>query len=213
MTDKFTDLMVDIETLGKVPGVVVLSIGLCAFNRYGLVNGLSEMESVTLRLSILPQTARGLVIDPDTMLWWMNQSAEARSDWASDEAQMTAGLPSDQLFVMENWINSRCIMTPWAWANSPQFDFSILQPLYRIAGRSFPWAYWQERDIRTLGAVHSDVKRPKPALAHSAASDAEAQALWVQRIFAKIAGKDANVEANDPDGPVLSEPSDVRRAS
>jgi hypothetical protein len=204
----YTDVMIDIETLGKRPGCVVASIGYAAFRRYGLINGPADIKSGRVLLAIEPQVCRGFEVDADTMMWWMNQSAAARDDWATPEAQAGAHLPSVAMAHLSKWIADQCYASFWVWGNSPQFDLAILAPIWKAAGVQPPWSYAQERDIRTLGAVFSDVKRPQPALAHRAADDAVAQAEWVQNIFAHISGKPYGTSlAADPasSSPVLGD--------
>ena len=65
-------IMIDIETLGTKAGCVVLSIGACEFSDKGVGKefyGCISPESCT---------NWGLTIEPRTVLWWMNQSQDAR---------------------------------------------------------------------------------------------------------------------------------------
>jgi len=177
----YSDVMLDLETLGKSPGCIVMQIGVCLFNRVGD----AQVKTAKWNLSLEAQQAAGLKADVDTICWWMLQSDEARMSWAAGSVERV--LPSHALGTLSDLIKAECAFKPTVWANSPQFDFSILDPLWRIARVAKPWMYFQEADMRTLKLVAPTVAKVLPALAHDAASDAEAQARYVQDVFAHLA--------------------------
>ena len=65
-------VMVDIETLGREPGCVVVSIGAVEFG-YGIKDELD--------LDVAPTSCQraGLDIDAETLAWWLTQGEAARS--------------------------------------------------------------------------------------------------------------------------------------
>lgn len=177
----FTDFMIDIETLGKEPGCVVLSIGVVPFNRLSGEVGAPESWGI----DIVAQVRRGFRIDADTALWWMRQSEPARMAWAGAKAQDEALLPTQAMRrLWETYLAQTG--NGYVWANSPSFDLVLLRPLWRETGIQCPWTYRMERDVRTLGAVFPDVPRREPTLAHDPASDAEAQARYVVDCFSPL---------------------------
>lgn len=173
----FSDVSLDIETLGTQPGAMITQIGVALFNR----TGSPETHTASWNLALEPQQALGFTVEVATLQWWLRQSAEARDSWAN--APTT--LPSDALRELSTLIQHRCIK-PTLWANSPSFDFVMLAPFWRRAKIEQPWKFYMEADVRTLKLVAPAVPKRTPALAHNAASDAEAQALYVRDVFAHL---------------------------
>src|ERR1700753_1032031 len=65
-------VMLDLETLGKEPGCVILSIGAIAFN---------PTETLTqFEVHILAESSErvGLTMDASTVMWWISRNADAR---------------------------------------------------------------------------------------------------------------------------------------
>jgi hypothetical protein len=70
------DVMVDLETLGTLPGSVLLSIGAVGFNEMEVVESLeSEFYAVIKRESC---EELGLKTSGSTLKWWESQTEEAR---------------------------------------------------------------------------------------------------------------------------------------
>lgn len=69
--DGKVNVMIDLETLGLKPGVVVLTLGAVAFDvEHGV---LEEFGEVHVRLDADHQHSVGLKTDPDTALWWLSK--------------------------------------------------------------------------------------------------------------------------------------------
>ena len=73
------------------------------------------------------------------------------------------------------------------WCNGASFDFPILSNAFLAVGKNAPWAYYNQRDFRTLKNMVSrddfDKLKVAPMVAHSALADAAAQALTTINIF------------------------------
>lgn len=170
-------IMVDIETLGVLPGCVVLSIGAIEFNELGCGRSFHQ--------HICPDSAcaAGLTIDPRTVMWWLEQSEAARN-----------GLIHAQIVPLETALQELSDAFDWnnveVWANGASFDFSILKAAYVACGMQPPWQFWNERCFRTLkNLVDKQTYRQLevlPAVAHDALEDARAQALSAINIFNHI---------------------------
>lgn len=173
-------ISLDLETLSKANNALVTEVGLCLFDPYadGMLGG-----SHSWLLQMEPQAAKGRDVSLDTIQWWLKQEDEARK-------KMT--LPEGNRFPMEeffshfghiNWDDVKGL-----WANDLNFDITILESLFADFGRSVPWHYRAPRSYRTicwLADLPKD-QQVKPTLAHSAESDAIAQALTVQKAFQRI---------------------------
>ena len=69
------DVMLDIETGGTRPGSVIYSIGAVVFDTFYDESNWPTFYSPINRQSCL---GYGMTEDPDTILWWDEQSEEAR---------------------------------------------------------------------------------------------------------------------------------------
>lgn len=174
-----SNVMIDIETLGTGSDCAILSIGAVEFDE----NGLGKEFHVHIDLESC--TEAGLVIEPRTVMWWLDQSDAARK-------AITRGkrVPLIKALVglkeAFNWEKTK------VWCNGANFDFPILTHAYRALGGDAPWQYWNCMDYRTIkNIVPTDVLKAsleQAGTAHDALSDAKAQALtliqlltWVNR--------------------------------
>lgn len=166
---KFTDIMIDIETLSSSPRAAVIQIGACAFN---LRTGETGPVFQTL---VRPNLAHS-EISVSTVAWWMQQDEAARSHVARCDREgngEASALLSLNAFWATHAAHDAC-----AWAMPPEFDLVILRNLYDANGLAMPWHFAMTRDLRTLEylAGGSKDQRVKPKTAHNAADDAFAQA-------------------------------------
>ena len=167
-------LSIDIETLGTSSHSVILSIGAIEFDKDGIG------ESFEINIDSESCTDAGLVIDSRTVMWWLGQSQEARNLLANAKKVplMKALNEFQQAF---NWKNKV------VWCNGASFDFPILSNAFLAVGKNAPWAYYNQRDFRTLKNMVSrddfDKLKVAPMVAHSALADAAAQALTTINIF------------------------------
>ena len=129
-----TRVMIDIETLGTDPGAVILSIGACEFAPgIGVVDGRTFYREIDVKSC----KDAGLHVDPDTRRWWENQNAE-RPD--GDTSLWSA------LAELKEHIDG----ANEYWANSPAFDLKLLEAAYDAVDISYPWKYYEARDVRTI---------------------------------------------------------------
>lgn len=128
-------VMIDIETLGKNPGCVILSIGAVQFGdeRKG--------EWFYQAISIDDCTRNGMVIDQSTLQWWGDQSPESRREAFSGKT-----LISTALFGLAHWMGKDA----QSWGNGAAFDLGILRSAFIKFGVNDPWKYSGERCYRTL---------------------------------------------------------------
>ena len=169
--------MIDIETLGKVPGAAVLSIGAVMFDSAGL--GETFCAAVSLQSCI----DVGLKIDADTVSWWMKQSDEARrAAFRSDAPPLQA-----VLLRFTDWFVAQQARYPWC--HGATFDVPILDAAYAACGLQTPWKFYDVRDTRTLYDL-ADVKVDRSAgTHHNALDDATAQAKAAARALNILAAR------------------------
>lgn len=117
--------MLDLETLGTTPGSAIIAIGAVKF-------GASEIHSEFYqRVDIKSCVAAGLTMDPDTVMWWLQQPDEARLE-ITKEGQV---LPSVLQFFYE-WCYTahRDTQEIEMWGNGASFDNTLLAVAYSKFG-------------------------------------------------------------------------------
>lgn len=170
----YQHLMIDLETLGVVPGCAITQIGVCAFN----VEDESSRSSL-FRVDIDSCFQHGLFAQGPTIRWWLGQSAEARATMAE-----ASGLGLyDALVGLRDFYKNYAGEKTRVWSHGASFDEPILQVAAHKTGIKLPWKHWFVRDTRTLAEIVPDVRRVDPDIAHNAESDAVAQAVWVREML------------------------------
>lgn len=140
---RMQDLMIDIETIGKTPGSIFVSIGAVYFDMETGLTGKKFYTNVDIQSAI----NAGLVLDADTLLWWMKQDEDARlkafglNAGAAKPIPINTALNDLRGFVRE----SACV-----WGNGSVFDCTLLEVGYNKIGQSTPWQFWNVRDVRTF---------------------------------------------------------------
>jgi len=169
-------VMIDIETLGREPGCVVVSIGAVRFD-HGIKDELFAGVSPT------SCQREGLDIDAETLAWWLTQDADARK-------QLLGGDPLEEaLRELAAWMPSG---PKEVWANSPSFDLEILDAAYELVGVPTPWEFYEHRDVRTIKNLEVAVDIEQQGIEHDALDDARFQARQVFETLMHI-----NAEVDD----------------
>lgn len=135
--------------------------------------------------------AWGGVPDASTIVWWMKQSAEARSAIVMDDAiQLDDALFQLNDFIAENAANGPSLMQ--VWGNGASFDNVILRQSYDRTGIDCPWMFWNDRDVRTMVELGKAVGiNPRYDIKfegdmHNALSDARHQVKYVSAIWQRL---------------------------
>lgn len=189
---RYTDIMVDLETLDTCPSAAILSIGAVAFN-------IDEPETVKEYLYGVDCTARSFdrvvnledqhthhqrTISADTFRWWLNQSEEARAPLILHKGQNI----NSALYEFSEWVQRVSLGNPRMWGNGAAFDNAILRDAYTKCGGDHPIRYNKDMCYRTMKAMFmpGQVEVPDQNLltAHNARHDAIFQAVILQKIWA-----------------------------
>lgn len=185
--DDYVHVMVDLETMGKKSDAPIVSIGAVIFDPETGFLGETFYKVVSLESAV----SWGAEIDPSTVIWWMKQSSEARSEIANDNAiQLDDALLQFSEFVFEN-IPGGC-ETAQIWGNSATFDNTVLRSSFERACLDCPWDYRNDRDVRTMvelgKAIGFDAKSSIPfeGERHNALADAQHQARYVSAIWQRL---------------------------
>jgi hypothetical protein len=169
-------IMVDLETMGAVPGSAIVSIGAVAFDP--VAGRLGEEFYRVIDLASCQRA--GLTIEPDTLLWWLRQSDAARAELTRADAEPLATV----LGWFATWFRRQG--GTFIWGHGANFDEPLLSCAFRAAHVAVPWKYWDARCTRTLFAVTGERPDRAKGVHHNALDDAKAQAEAVIRAFAKL---------------------------
>jgi len=186
--DKGSHVMIDLETLGTGPDAAVVSIGACRFN----INTGEIQSRFHEKVQFSPTMGK---IDPATVLWWFQQSEEARAALISGQR-----LPLiDVLKNFRHWVNNGdCEFGNVAglWSNGPTFDETILRHAFGRFDLHFGVSFRLSRCCRTFFMLAQEFGiKPTPALIkHDALDDAIAQAKTVCAVYERISRSKTGAE-------------------
>ena len=161
------NIMLDLETMGNGSNSAIIAIGAVKFGNniidrfYRVVNLQSSIEA-------------GLEMDASTVLWWMQQSEEAREQFKKPGLPLVSALED-----FTKWLGEGAIV----WGNGAAFDNTILANAYRKAGLERPWPFWGDMCYRTIKSMHPEIKMVRRGTHHNAVDDAESQALHLITIL------------------------------
>jgi hypothetical protein len=138
---KGIDAVIDIETLSSEPNAAVIGIGVAI-----IVDGKRSPDD-DLEILIDPQSARiHGVIDPDTILWWLEQPTMKRA-WSGT---FTTAQAIDGFYAwLESMAERHQRPIDRVWGNAPTFDLSILRAMWRSQFKNWPFPFRGERCFRT----------------------------------------------------------------
>ena len=165
------NIMLDLETMGNNPNAAIVAIGAVRFSFEGL------LDEFYVPVDLSSCVDAGLVMDASTVLWWMNQSDEARSYITQN------GVPlSRALGEFSDWIGKN----PIVWGCGADFDNVILSNAYHALSLPLPWKFYNNRCYRTLKSLNKHVKMNRVGTYHNAVDDAKSQALHLIDIFNQL---------------------------
>jgi exodeoxyribonuclease VIII len=171
--------MLDLETMGTSGNAAILAIGAVQF--CPIEGKIGEKFYVTVDLESAVQM--GGIIDAPTVLWWLQQSAEARAPFAKQGEHINVALAD-----FHNWVKSLVDDTKviQMWGNASTFDNVILQSAYQRSCITLPWKFWGDRCYRTMKNLFPEIKLKRVGTGHNAVDDAESQALHLIEIYKRV---------------------------
>lgn len=172
-------VMIDLETMGTVPGSAIVSIGAVIFDpRYNAIT----KQTFYAELDYLAQQYDDFALDPNTMAWWEEQSPKAR------EALLGLDDLKEQLGELSKWLPSDCKV----WGNGATFDISMLEHAYRVYKLPIPWKFWNVRDCRTIKDMFESsrggLSNKMGGTKHNALDDAVFQAQYINKMWKSLVG-------------------------
>lgn len=144
MSRDAVDLMIDLETMGNKSNAAIVAIGAVLFTQE---EGVIASFDVTVDLH--SSIAAGLTLDAGTILWWLQQSDEARAAITTRKRKRL----DQALLSFIDWLNQHSNgreVRPWG--NGASFDIPIIENALHAANIRMPWAFWNHRCYRTFVA-------------------------------------------------------------
>ena len=161
--------MLDIETLGKIPGSVIVAIGAVKFQDGEILSEFYE------RIDLQSCIDCGLKMDASTVMWWLKQAEEPRMEITKP------GKPLPMVLRMfSEWMADR---ESQVWGNGVGFDNALLSAAYTATGIYQPWKYSGDRCYRTLKNLFPAVEMKREGVHHNALDDAKDQAVHLMQIL------------------------------
>lgn len=178
------DCMLDLETLGRRAGCIVLSIGAVMFDDEAGTLG-PEFYTEINQQSCL---SRGLYVDHETAEWWKQQNNDAqqvlRNTIGSKGTPIQTALTCFADFLREHGGEKVRI-----WGNGANFDQPILAECYAKTGIDLPWKFWNDRCYRTLKNLVLLPETPFAGVKHNALADAKHQAIHAIKLLTSLRAK------------------------
>lgn len=183
------DLMTDIESLGNIPGCVVVQITMVPFN----INGKEAENNIFDRkLLIGEQIAMGLEVDFDTLKWWMQQHEDVRLEVMTG-TEAVVNVCIDMTSYLQNIVNDHKEYR--IWSTSAKVDFGCTPVLFKRVGVPYPVNHRSERCARTFIEMvklkHPEMKMPKGLTTHNAIDDCRRQIADIQHAYVTFRAEDA----------------------
>lgn len=174
------NVMLDLETFGNASDSVIVAIGAVRFSKEGISD-----DSFYVNVDPNDCQDHGLTISASTVLWWLEQSEEARQAITKPKKISL----KDALAGFSHWMkctgdddgsggtnyNSQTIKV---WGNGSDFDNKLLSTAYEKIGwkHSIPWNFRNNRCYRTVKNLYPSVKMKRSGDHHNALDDAKSQA-------------------------------------
>ncbi len=182
----FTDLMIDIETMGTNPGEMIISISVVPFNiETGYVDGVHTFEKF---VDIENETK--LKVNPKTAVWWLKQDKEAINTILNAQTYPTVEVLRKFQYYMKGFVGRLPLgkdgnVQYRIWGNSARFDLGMLEYAYKVYDLEAPWNFLFERDVRTLVEFAPHIKKETKfeGIRHNGLSDCYHQIKYCTKIY------------------------------
>lgn len=169
-----TDIMIDLETMGKSKNAAVASIGAVFFDPLSDEIGHKFYVKVGIESSI----QAGLECHGDTIKWWLGQSKEARQELIQGpHYDLKDALDNFTSWLLVHNATPRQHFNIWCHAT---FDAPVLENAFKAVGIPWPFSYRATRDLRTLQYLSTEMNIPRHGTYHNALDDCLYQISAVQ---------------------------------
>jgi hypothetical protein len=176
-------IMLDLETLGVHNDSVILSIAAIQFDINTGDLGKQFYKTITIESSLHAKRK----IEADTLLWWLQQGADIRSEALKGEHRLSDVLMDFILYfhdVQDSCDHQEAVCI---WGNSASFDCGMLASSFEANGMEKPWSHRYERCYRTLIGSFPTIGKDIPRVsAHDPRADCEYQIERLCKVWSHI---------------------------
>lgn len=164
--------MIDLETMGLDGDAAVTAVGAVAFDP-----DTGEIVGEFYRTISLESAMRsGGSVTPGTIIWWMQQSEEAKREIINATCTLEKAL-----IEFQKWLGSYTYAR--VWGNGANFDNTIIRSAFKSVKMSCPWPFWGDSCYRTLKGLRPDIPFIREGVHHNALDDARSQAKHLVQIM------------------------------
>jgi DNA polymerase III epsilon subunit-like protein len=176
---EYTDVMLDLETMGKKSNSALVSIGAVEFNLITGETGREFYEVIDLQSCL----DVGLKVNASTIYWWLQQSQAARDAICKDKKLHITTV----LQRFSTWMQD-CVAEVGIWGNGARFDIGLLEDAHVACGLKNPWYFRSEKDVRTLVSFAPQVKANLPftGIEHNPIDDCKHQISYCTATWKKL---------------------------
>ena len=150
------DFIIDLETLGSLPNTIVVDLSVVVFDPDPTkVQTFEELCAAGKRFKLdLASQKENRSVMKETIVWWKEQSVEARKNLKPSNEDVTVEEAITELYAyfkemgIDHWKSQ-------GWCRGMSFDFPVLVDMIRQTFKVDytqdiePIKFWQQRDIRT----------------------------------------------------------------
>lgn len=183
-------IMLDLETMGNGNNAAIVAIGACEFNLPGRIREHWEAKPREFyqKVNLESSVKAGMQIDTSTILWWMQQSDEARKSTFQGDT-MPLGDACHQFAGFVNNVSGHIEKDVAIWGNGATFDNVIIRSAFKAVGLPVPWSFRNDKCYRTVINLLPKDRQPvfeRSGTAHNALDDAITQALHLQKVWKEL---------------------------
>jgi len=176
LNKKYTDLMIDWETMSTQTNAALLQLGMCFFDAE---DETEQYASAEFKLDQTEQAAKGRHVSEGTKTFWEREDQALFENLKSGTYSM-----EDGAILFRNTYAEFAAKGCRVWGNGSSFDETLLRSmLEETMNAHTPYVFWKVRDMRTM-LEQWPVEKVVPATKHDGESDAIAQAMTIKKCFA-----------------------------
>ncbi len=176
-------LSLDLETMSTQPNAAITAIAMVEFHHDEDIVDPATGElgprfdrSFYRAVHLATSVATGGVIDAPAVLFWLQQDLAVIQKMTFSALPIEVALRETADFMIETAGGEELVLY-----SRGTMDCTWLRTAMERVGITPPWAYWMERDSRTIRKLYPSIKEPEfIGLKHYALDDAihEAKLIW-----------------------------------
>ena len=138
-----TDLMIDLETVGRTPGCSIIALAAVPFNAN--TGKIYRDKAFNFHINLQSCLDLGLSKDYGTINWWNRENPKLFKQLCESKYTVQFVMQKFQQYMITLPKDVRL------WGNSARFDLGILAYVFfKLKVYNLPWNTWKERDFRTI---------------------------------------------------------------